>query len=131
MPYGVTAQVRTLAGNPTTAQVSDATIDTFIDGADSLINTKTGKSDWAATDTEYESLELISDLLSASMVLEHYRGEDEKAKRLWDRGIALLDSLVAASTTVAAGDAEVLVVVAQGYRTSPLKDSETSDLVEP
>ena len=80
MPYGILAEVRKLSGNPPTAEIADTDITTYIDGADSIINTITGKTDWAAADAEYEAIETASNLYAAATILDHFQDKEGKAQ---------------------------------------------------
>ena len=122
MAYGILAEIRLLSGNPPTSEVSDATINTYIDGADALVNSLTGKSDWVAADTEYEAVELASNLYAAAMILDHYKDTEGKAEKFRTRFYEIISKLEVTRP---------IKTIALGYRTSPAKDAETSDLVEP
>lgn len=117
MPYGITAEVRKLIGNPSTTQIADTDIDTAIDGADSFIKSKTKKNDWASTDDEYEAIETSANYLAAHYMLlsRNIPGALDKAKELKATAMEMLDNLHAP-----------FVVVAMKYRTSPLKNSSGS-----
>jgi len=122
MAYGVLADVRALAGNPSTAEVPDADITTFIGYVDSLINSYFGKDDWASGDAEYKTVQMASNIYAAAMILDRFKDQEGKAKTFREEFWKMLENL-AATTAVK--------VIALGYRTSPLKDDETGDLVEP
>ena len=122
MPFAITASVRKLVGNPPTTEVADADIDDYIDGADAFVKSRTMKSDWVSGDTEYEAIETIANLIAASNLLQTFPSADSRAraKDIWSQALAMLDGLKAPYKTVGLG-----------YRTSPLSDSESGDLVEP
>lgn len=93
MVYGVNAEVRILAGNPETADISSADIDDWISRSDSVINNETSKSDWSSGDTAYGSIIIASNLYAAAMVLDHFADPEGKAKTLREEFWRLIKSI--------------------------------------
>lgn len=124
MTYGVNADVRKLAGNPTTSDIASADIDTYITRADSEVEKLTGHTGYTSSDTEYYLVVQISNLLAAAWIMDYFKDTEGKAEKYRAQAQALIDAIKQSTRSSFA-------VVAQGYRTSPLSDDEAGDLIEP
>jgi hypothetical protein len=110
--YGVLAEVRSLAGNPSTAEVPDADITSYIDKADSIINTLTQKNNWTASDDDYEAIQLASNLYAAAMVADHFGDREGKGKAWREEFWRLMKNIRVSSSTAKTNDEGYLLKTA-------------------
>ena len=75
MAYADADDVRRLAGNIATAEFSAGDVGEDCLAADSWINTKTQKSDWDSSDTQWKLILKIANKKATEFVLESYGSE--------------------------------------------------------
>lgn len=121
MAYGDSTRVRELCGNTSTTNLSAATVTQAIAYGDSMINTFSGKDDWASTDTEYAMVQTASELFAAAYCLKRFLTGD---KTTIDRVKELEEEAYGIAKVVRMGGNSV-IIASQNYRTYPLNPDAT------
>lgn len=116
MAYGDTTRARSLAGNPSTTNVSAADVTQAVAFADSLIETETSQT-WATTDTEYELIQTISEYLASWYIRSRFSDPNGRAKDHKEFADMLLEKVKSGST--------LIHIASQSHRTYPLNENAT------
>lgn len=120
MPYATFAEVRPLVGNILDTEFADAEITKECNAADSWVNTRTHKSDWDSSDTQYNLIVKVANKMAAVFVLEHYGPEYmDKWKDLREQAETLMTEIVDNMPTEEGTDANILIATSN-YISYPL-----------
>lgn len=95
MTYGDTTRARSLAGNPSTGNVSSADVTQAVAYGDSMVNTFTGYDAWNSTDDPdfYPSIQTASEFFASSQIRERFDDPGKKAQSHYERAMAICDGV--------------------------------------
>ena len=116
MAYGDTTRARSLAGNPSTTNVSAGDVTQAVAYGDSMVDTFTGYSSWTSSDGEYESIQTASEYFASSYVRDRFDDPGGKAKTHYERAMAICDKIRMGSR---------ILIATPDYRTHPLNEDAT------
>lgn len=116
MAYGDTTRARSLAGNPSTTNVSNNDVTQAVAYGDSMVDTFTGKSDWTSSDLEYESVQSASEYFASSYVRDRFDDPGDKAKKHYERAMEICRGIRMGTR---------LIIKSQSYRTYGLNPDAT------
>lgn len=119
MGYGDRDRTRRLAGNPSTANVSDADIDQALVDADVRVNLLTGRS-WQTTDAEYKTVQQAAEYFAASVIRSRFNDEvQQEAAKIAKSTAQQLCEMITRQSSLG------IHVKSSKYRTFPLnKDAK-------
>jgi hypothetical protein len=119
--YADVDDVRRAAGNILDTEFADADVTEEMDAADSWINTRTHKNDWAAGDIQFKLIVRIAKKKSVEFILEQYGSEFEsKVKDLREQAEGLMMDIEKNMPTAATGLDENILVDSTDYQSYPL-----------
>jgi|SRR5690242_6891168 len=102
MAYSTEDEVRALLGN-LRQQISQTTILSAIDSADSQINRMTFKT-WSSADQDYPAVKKASRFLAAAECLININGTEPTQQRLWDEAMLIVQNITKFDTSNVTGD---------------------------
>jgi len=102
MAYSTEDEVRALLGN-LRQQISQTTILSAIDSADSQINRMTFKT-WTNSDQDYPAVKKASRFLAAAECLININGTEPTQQRLWDEAMLIIQNITKFDTSNVTGD---------------------------
>lgn len=122
MPIADRDVVRKLAGNRSVATLTDAEVDNAISFADTFVKTRTQKQDWTeGVDVDYDAVKKAAEYFAAAEILSRFKDEEGQNLDAWDRGMEILDAVIAHLQALALGDPGGMVTIVSGeYKTHPM-----------
>jgi len=127
MVLGDVTRTRNLAGAPSTENISDQEITTYLGFGTSRVIAVTGKTDWE-TDTshvEYNSAVMAAEYFADVAIRDRFGDKDDVSTEHWDRAMAILTQVQATleGGGDGAGGGTGGSTVAGEYKTYPLNPS--------
>jgi hypothetical protein len=117
MVYADTTRARSLAGNPSTTNVSANDCTQAVAYGDSMVNTITDKTDWSSGDKEYAAIQTASEYLASHYMRSRFKDDGDKAQEHFDFAMMLLEKIRSGAT--------LIHIASQGHRTYPLNPDAT------
>jgi hypothetical protein len=104
MPYATSpTDVRELSGGVIAADFSDNEIIEEEETARDIIDLKTGRT-WSSSDSVWELIVKIENMLAASLVLDHFGpSHKEESEKLWVRAHQLMETILTSELTGTTG----------------------------
>ncbi len=119
--YADADDVRRLSGNILNTEFSAGDVGEDCLAADSWINTKTQKSDWDSTDTQWKLILKVANKKATEFVLESYGQEfAEKVKDLRAECDALITDIIENMPADDAGSDGNIIILSSAYQSYPL-----------
>lgn len=92
MVLGDVTRTRNMAGAPSTDNISDAEITTYLGFGTSRVKAVTGKTDWETdtSHTEYNSAVMAAEYFADVAIRDRFGDKDDVSTEHWDRAMAIL-----------------------------------------
>lgn len=120
-PYANKARTRKLAGGITAATLSDTELDEIIMYSDDMVDSETGKSDWAVTDALYSLVTAASEFFAASRIRDMFSDPDEVSNDMYQTALDICMRIVkAAASSGDGGLGPGVVIRSKGYSSFPM-----------
>lgn len=121
---GDLGRARRLAGNPSTANVSDADITQGLTFGTAQVIRQSGKSDWESdiTHPSYPSAVMAAEYYASAMVRDRFDDQRDISTEHYNRANMLTEQ-IAQSIDIGTGSAGTTDIVMARYRSNPLNAS--------
>ena len=89
--------------------------------SDDMVDSETGKSDWAPTDALYSLVTAASEFFAASRIRDMFSDPDEVSNDMYQTALDICARIVkAAASSTGGGMGPGVIIRGQGYRTFPM-----------